>query len=37
MGRRHVVAVATAILVAGAIVGFALAFNSDTRVTVGIT
>jgi len=35
MGRRHVVAVATAILVAGAIVGFALAFNSDTLVTVG--
>jgi hypothetical protein len=35
MGRRLVVALATAVLVAGAIVGFALAFNSDTLVTVG--
>jgi hypothetical protein len=35
MGRRHVVAAASAVLAAGTIVGFALAFNSDTLVTVG--
>jgi hypothetical protein len=33
--RRFFVAVATATAVAGSIVGFALAFNSDTRVSIG--
>lgn len=35
MGRRLIVAAAAAVMVAGTVVGFALAFNSDTLVTVG--